>query len=228
MKTTFLQQPQESTFTVKFLAPTLAALALTFGAALPQAQAAVVTYHYTAAGIGGTATAGASVIGSFGFDITTADSDADANSGDYLAAGFLTAWVSGGVQHGTALSLTGLRWQVSDAQPGSLNSDALTVLQSTSSIALEDYSATAFASDALPTSLALADFGDMRKLRIAATGGQLDYTLTALWREPRGHSVPEPGTGLLLAAAGLGLVAVQRRRPQPRQPGQASSRSGAR
>jgi hypothetical protein len=67
---------------------------------------------------------------------------------------------------------------------------------------------------ALPSSLSLADFGDMRELRIAAVGSQLDYELTAIWREPRGHSVPEPGTGMLLAAAGLGLVWAQRRRPQ--------------
>jgi hypothetical protein len=202
---------------MKFLAPAATALALAFGAAAPQAHAALVTYQYTAVGVAGTDSAGATVTGSFGFDTTAPD----LNGLDYQGlfdGGFLNALVSGGVQSGLQISLTSQIWQTSNAGVGG-TTDAFYNLYSPSSLFLLDDEGTALDDDALPGALALADFSgpnDDRALRLYdAANGQHAYQLTALWRDSVTQRVPEPGTGVLLAAAGLALVWAQRRRPQP-------------
>lgn len=210
----------EHPMTLKYLAPAATALALAFGSAHAPAEAAFVSFQYTAVGIAGTVTEGATVVGRFGFDTAAPDHNPSAEFGNYVSTGFIEAEVSGGVQDGVSLTVSDLQWQVANRTPA-MNGDALLTVYSGTFVWLEDASGGALPSDALPGALSIADFMDAldtRMLRLYdTTHGQHTYELSALSRDGVGTApapVPVPGTGPLLAAAGLALVWVGRRRPR--------------
>ena len=168
------------------------------------ASAAVITFDYTATGVGPS-----TVTGTFGYDTSVPDTDPNPNGGRYVAAGFLTGSVSGGAQDGLVFDVQNLTLSL---VAGPVGGHILGVLTSPTLLSLIDFSGTVFPNDSLPTDLDLADFNFRTELVVFSPGfGQEPYTFQSITRQV---AVPDPASLPLLAVAlgVLGLAASIRRR----------------
>lgn len=150
---------------------------------------------------------GAPISGSFTFDSAALDAIAGAATGGYF---------SEGAPFGFAATVDGAEYIA--AGPlfiGVVNagSDEYSVLASNGSTTLEllfeDDSGTAFASDALPTSVSLADFG-FRQFRLFGSDAEILGNVETLTSGAGAAPVPEPAS-VVLFGAGLLLLPLRRR-----------------
>ena len=158
------------------------------GALSPTVNAGLLTFEFTAAGHGAT------VEGTFGYDISRPDGDDDPIVGNYPVGtafgfeGFLTARVVGGPQDGGEFMRdSSVFWKVFNRVPQD-GGDAFLNTGAANFIRLEDRTGNAFSDDALPTTFDLSDYGrsviylEYRGLGIPNSTGvaQYAYNLTAI------------------------------------------------
>lgn len=194
------------------------------------ASASVITYDFQAdfssAGLdlGGAGFSTANPLtGSFSFDDTTADTNGSASIGDYTGAitsinfSDASTTVTGSSTGGDVSIVNGPTDSFSVmAAPGNgligSNGGATGYTLDGFSLILGDNSGTVFSSDALPASLSLADFPDIRSISLAYLAGDgftinnAIYNITSLSLQNGSSPVPEPPTILLIGLPLAGLA----------------------
>lgn len=171
------------------------------------AQAAVLTFDYTAIG-----TQGGTLVGQFSYDTTRPDLEPLANFGTYDSAR-LRGVISGGPQSGQSFNTLAFA-DTANKAPG-LGTDALRVGDNVVAIVLSDPTGVALSSEALPTGLGAWDLSQsIVSVEYRNTAGSLTagiFRLSSLSLV----AVPEPMTlGLFgLGAAGLALLGRRAARP---------------
>lgn len=185
-----------------------------------RAQAALISFDYTAIGLVGFLNEGATVTGSFGWDTDATDLSPSANQGIYSGA-FLTGSISGGAQDGGVFARSDLELIVQTTTGGFVGVKNLEGGPPTS---IQFHNGTV-STDAVPTSIDLSSFAGtqagpftINRLAVAfadigqpnATG--LVYKLTSVTPTT---AIPLPAT-LTLLLPGLialcGIVAISPRR----------------
>jgi hypothetical protein len=194
----------------------LAFTALILAPAAP-ADAALLTFSWTGtvtevdAPLASAAQIGDPGSGSFQIESTTPDNDASATFGDYpgptnmtITLGGLTATSALGTIGG--LSVFDFTFDGIELDTGPWTGAPVGAFEVTfAALNMEDADATTFASDAIPTSLTLADF-EIRLFRIGYSNGETSAEVRGIV-ESITVTVPEPAAGALLALGALAAAA---------------------
>jgi len=189
--------------------------ALLLGLAAP-AEASILTFSWTGtvtqvdAPLASGATIGDPGSGSFQIESTTPDSAASADFGDYpgpqnmtITLGDITATSALGTIGGLSVfdfTFDGIELDTGPWSGAPIGSFALQF----AALNMEDADATTFSSDAIPTSLTLADF-EIRLFRIGFRDGEAFAQVQGVV-ESITITVPEPSSRALLVSGALALL----------------------
>jgi hypothetical protein len=174
------------------------------------------TINFVSTAIASGFTVGDPASGSFLIDTAIADSDADPLIGLYFDAvsniasdfgGYLASSASGAIQIRNGSAALADEMIVAGNTPTGNSVEGIPISAIVFDVA--DQTQALFASDAIPTSLDLADLtGHFAKLDFFDIGlNSVTANLTSLSYTP----IPEPGSGLLLGLGTLALAALRRR-----------------
>ena len=179
-------------------------------------QASIIKLKYTATGHGG------AVSGTFGYDDTFSDTNANASIGTFPAAGFMTGTITGGPQDGILfqdLSATvgtnndgdiggsyqdyfGINFLVS----GPANYTFIEFVNTSLTAPASPLTTDQLTSPLLPNALANLDNWQENRVTVYANSQELAYTLVNLTR------IPEPASGVLLSLGLAGIFYQHRRK----------------